>query len=76
MMVYILCVDGSSGSELERERASAMRSERETPNGHKGNCSSDQNYVQDGRQLLYQSLQNICLIISFGFNNYKYFVFI
>lgn len=37
MMVYILCVDGSSGAEklsLVRMRASAMRSERETPNGH------------------------------------------
>ena len=41
MMVYILCVDGSSGAEelhLVRERASAMRSERETPNGCRGNC--------------------------------------
>lgn len=41
MMVYILCVDGSSGVEepgLVRQRASAMRSERETPNGHRGYC--------------------------------------
>lgn len=42
MMVYILCVDGSSGAEelhWVRESTSAMRSERETPNGQGGNCS-------------------------------------
>lgn len=46
MVVYILCVDGSSGVEdsffhervSERESVSVMRSERETPNGHMGNC--------------------------------------
>lgn len=41
MMVYILCVDGSSGAEelhWVRETAPVMWSERETPNGHTGNC--------------------------------------
>lgn len=59
MMVYILCVDGSSGvEELQsvRERATAMQSERETPNGHRGGCRlvfiSDQNSV-DRNQLDY-----------------------
>lgn len=60
MMVYILCVDGSSGVEelhLVRERATAMRSERETPNGHRGVCRlifiSNQNSVKDRSQLDY-----------------------
>lgn len=39
MMVYILCVDRSSGVEERKERASAMSGERETPKGISGNCS-------------------------------------
>lgn len=39
MMVYILCVDRSSGVEERKERDSAMSGERETPKGISGNCS-------------------------------------
>lgn len=39
MMVYILCVDRSSGIEERKENASAMSGERETPKGSSVNYS-------------------------------------
>lgn len=39
MMVYILCVDGSTGGEERKERALVMSGERETPKGISENCS-------------------------------------
>lgn len=73
MMVYILCVDGSSGAEelhLVRERASAMRSGRETPNGHRGNCMLILALIRIlWRTEASWNIGVICRIICFVFNN-------
>lgn len=45
MMVYILCVDKSSGREEARERASPMSGERETPKGDGWNRSCGFRFV-------------------------------
>ncbi len=82
MMVYILCVDGSSGAEklhLVRERASAMQSERETPNGHRGNCRLLLALIW----ILWSTeaswnisvIAKICLIICLVFNKHVFLVF-
>lgn len=79
MMVYILCVDGSSGAEelhLVRERASAMRSERETPNVHRGNCGLILALIRilwrTGASWYISVIAETCRLISFVFNTYVF----